>query len=98
MGAYFYSYLLLISTQESLVTNSLDEVVDLSLINHPVWFWLFWVQCMIILLLIHLLVQKKINAGLAEFEKERVKGMEKLKLTWKILSIALTRLNSFTRN
>jgi hypothetical protein len=80
MGSHIYSCLLLTSSQVSLVTNSLDEVADLSLINHPMWFWLFLVQCMIILLLTHLLVQKKINAELAEFEKERVRGYGKTKV------------------
>ncbi len=46
--------------------------IDVGLINHPVWFWLFLVQCVIIVSLVFFLVEKKINTGLAVHEKKRM--------------------------
>ena len=80
MGTYFYSCLVIISSQEPIGINSLSEGADLLLINQPVWFWLFLVQCMIILVLTYLLVQKKTNAGLDQLEREKVKGYVKTKV------------------
>jgi hypothetical protein len=80
MISYVRLCMILTSSQEMDGINSVPEGADMPLINHPAWFWLFLIQCLIILVLTHLLVQKKINTGLAEFEREKVNGFGKTKV------------------
>ena len=53
-------------------STALPEDMGMDLINHPIWFWLFLLQCIVIVILVFLLVEQKINARLAVYERNRM--------------------------
>lgn len=74
MSACVNTCLRILESQQVAEVSSLGQKTGVSLINHPVWFWLFFIQLLIILVLVHFLLQKKINEDFAQISKDKVKA------------------------
>lgn len=77
MSLPVYSCVLMIGIRVMDGIRHIEQEAAASLINHPVWFWLFIIQVLIIIVLVHFLLQKKIHNDFAELNKEQVKDYGK---------------------